>query len=180
METASFRCDFESNSKLAVFWEMTSCGLVEFTNASEDFITIVVIRTDNEGSRFFWNNGPLLPGYTVLHSRKLETDLRSRPLETQISLLLVSFLATSGTTNANKEIIIFWHWMTWRWEERHRRFGKLLYLLQNVSSFTYHNTRTCHKRVMLTLLAVRTINFITKNKKILHFFSESCFWFIRA
>jgi len=34
-----------------------------------------------------------------------------------------------------------------------------------VSSFTYHNTRTGHKTVILTLLGVGTINIITKNKK---------------
>lgn len=71
METALFQCDFESNSKLTVFWEVMSCGMAEFTNISEDFVAIVVIRTDDEFSRLFWNVGPLLPGYTVLGSRRL-------------------------------------------------------------------------------------------------------------
>ena len=154
METALFRRDFESNSKLAVFWEVTSCGLVEFTNASEDLLPFL---------------SSVLTMKTACSSEMLTTSTRlrrvtfqSRPLETQISHLSVSFLATSETTNTNKEIIILWYVMPWRWEERYRCFGTTHYLFQNLSSSTYHNTHTRHKTVILTLLAVGTINIINK------------------
>ena len=92
------------------------------------------------------------------------------------NLTFISFFSCHVRNNKrNKEIIILWHVMPWRWVERHWHFGTPHYFLQNVSSFTYHNTRTCHKTVILTPLAVGTINIITKNKKNYIYFQNPMF-----
>jgi hypothetical protein len=76
--------------KIAVFWVVAPCSLVEVSSMSH--------RPDDGGSKDPWNVGKLLPDYTVLQPRRQQSSY-SPPWEPQI--LLNIFAQLTSAPNAS-------------------------------------------------------------------------------
>jgi hypothetical protein len=70
--------------KMAVFWLVALCGLLEVYRLFRAAYCLTMGRPDDGGSKYLWNVGKLLPDYTTQHPRR-QPSASSPPWETEIS-----------------------------------------------------------------------------------------------
>jgi hypothetical protein len=81
--------------KVAVFWVVAPCSLVEVHQRFRDTYSLQHQGPDDGGSKYFWNVGKLLPDYTALQPRRQPSQYLRRK-HSSIPMHISSFFKTES------------------------------------------------------------------------------------